>query len=237
MFSVNGALMVEIKGFLETSFLDWRGRMCGVMFLSGCNLRCPFCHNHPLVQSPESLDSLDFDALRIKLASLKKWLEGVCISGGEPTLDPNLPAKIQQLKKDGWAIKLDTNGTRPRVLAQLLADGLVDMIAMDVKAPLQQDKYDQCAGIHVNLDTIKSSIAIIKNSGVDHEFRMTVVPRFHSEVDIINWASFLGDDSHLTLQNFNPQSTMDPSLSTDKGFPPEIFSRYREMISRLGIWH
>ena len=226
----------QIKGFLEASFVDWRGRMCAVLFFGGCNFRCPFCHNHPLVLSPESLSSLDFKEVLHRLASLQKWLGGVCISGGEPTLDPDLPKKLFALKKEGWAVKLDTNGSRPRIIEQLLVEGLVDMVAMDVKAPLQQERYNQCAGTMVDLAPIKKSIDLLKKSSIAHEFRMTVVPRFHSKADILEWAAYLGKDSWLTLQNFNPQSTMDPDLSRDKGFAADTFCQFKDMIAGLRKW-
>ena len=227
--------MSAIKGFLEASFIDWKGRTCAVIFLAGCNLRCPFCHNHPLVLNPDSLESYDLDTIISRLQRYKKWLGGICISGGEPTLDPGLPGIIRRLKNDGWAIKLDTNGTRPAMLKQLLADKLLDMVSMDVKAPLEKKKYDRCAGTPVNLDNIRASISILKKSKIDHEFRMTVLPLFHSEADIRTWATMLrnktpSDPSRLRLQNFDPRTPMDPNLSKEISFTTEIFTKLQEMV-------
>ncbi len=228
--------MSDIKGFLETSFVDWHGRVCAVIFLSGCNFRCPFCHNHTLVLAPETLESFSFEEILQRLRHLKKWLGGICISGGEPTLHPDLAMMLKRIKEEGWAVKIDTNGTRPRLLEKLLNNGLVDMVSMDVKAPLEEKKYNRCAGGAVNLKQIKASISILQNSGVRHEFRMTVLPRFHTKADVVKWAKDLGGNggkgiSRLKLQNFNPQSTMDPTLSAEKSFTPEKFKDLQEIVA------
>lgn len=227
--------MNNIKSFLATSFVDWPGRVCGVFFVAGCNFRCPFCHNHSLVLTPDALATIPFATVLHQLTRYKKWLGGVCISGGEPTLNPALPQALATLKQAGWQIKLDTNGSQPQVLAQLLADGLVDMIAMDVKAPLIQEQYSRCTGVTVDLEQIKKSIELIKESGVEHEFRMTVLPRFHSATDVTDWAATLngradGCLSHLKLQNFNPRSTLDKTLTTEKPFPADTFARLQESL-------
>jgi pyruvate formate lyase activating enzyme len=224
--------MKNIKGFLETSFVDWPGRVCSVIFLAGCNFRCPFCHNHPLVLKPEKLVSISLEEVEHRLSRYKKWLGGVCITGGEPTLNPELPDALLRLKEAGWPIKLDTNGSRPEILAQLLAAGFIDMISMDVKAPLDEEQYSRCAGVAVDLAAIRSSISLIKQSGVAHEFRMTVLPLFHSAADIRRWRQDLahGPISPLKLQNFNSRSTLDKSLEEAKPFDPDIFSKLQEHL-------
>jgi len=215
-----------IKGFLETSFIDWPGKLCAILFVGGCNFRCPFCHNHPLVLAPEGMETIPFAEIMGRLAARKNWLAGVCISGGEPTLSPGLPALIVRLKAEGWAIKLDTNGSRPEVLAQLLADNLLDMVAMDVKTVLVQDKYERCAGGPVDLGAIQKSIDLLSYSNISHEFRMTIAPGLHTEEDIIAWnQQFDRSRSRLTLQNFNPRTTLDVRFEKEQGFAPEIFSR------------
>ena len=228
--------MKNIKSFLSTSFVDWPGRVCGVIFLAGCNFRCPFCHNHSLVLHGDKLRTIPFDTILGQLTRYEKWLGGVCVSGGEPTLNPGLPQALRILKEAGWAIKLDTNGSQPQVLEKLFDESLVDMVAMDVKAPLAQEPYDRCAGVHVDLDRIRTSISMIKESGVEHEFRMTVLPLFHSETDIADWAATLNSTadgclSHLKLQNFNSRTTLDGTLAMEKPFSAEIFTRLQESLS------
>jgi pyruvate formate lyase activating enzyme len=224
--------MPGIKGLLETSFLDWPGQVCAVLFLGGCNFRCPFCHNHPLVLKPEAAATIPLEEAVDRLTAIRRWLGGICISGGEPTLDRGLPDMIRFLKTRGWRIKLDTNGSRPQVLANLLGEGLLDAVSMDVKAPLKQEKYRRCAGLEIDLELIRQSISLLGESGIEHEFRMTILPSFHTEADILEWAATFGQGSaRLTLQNFNPRSTLDPQLMKEKGFTEEQLASFRRLIS------
>jgi pyruvate formate lyase activating enzyme len=206
--------MRNIKGFLETSFIDWPGRSCGVIFLGGCNFRCPFCHNHPLVLQPQELLSLDLEDILGRLRPWRAWLGGVCVSGGEPTLSVELPELLRRLKAEGFRVKLDTNGSRPAVLANLLTAGLIDMIAMDVKAPLEQALYDRCCGVSVDLVRIRKSIDLLLTSGVAHQFRMTVVPGLHDAAVVRRWRQGLGAAADLKLQNYSPRSVLDPASGT-----------------------
>lgn len=223
--------MNNLKGFLETSFVDWPGRTCAVLFLGGCNLRCPFCHNHQLVLDPEELHSLDLKEILHRLRPLRHWLGGVCVTGGEPTLSAQLPALLRRLKTEGFPVKLDTNGTRPAILAALLAQGLVDMVAMDVKAPLDQALYDRCCGLTVDLGRIRASIKLIKESGVAHQFRMTVVPGLHDAAVVRRWRDELGDNDNLKLQNYNPQSVLAPTRAGALRFTEEEFSDLRQTLA------
>lgn len=222
--------MPAIKGFLETSFIDWPGCLCSVVFLGGCNFRCPFCHNHPLVLAPEGFETVPPDHVLQRLTAMRDWLGGVCVTGGEPTLAPDLPDLLHTFKSAGIAVKLDTNGTRPEMLERLLAEGLLAMIAMDVKAPLDQAKYDACAGTRVDLAAIRRSIDCIKSSGLPHQFRMTVLPRLHSEADIVAWRETLAG-SPLKLQNFNPQSPLDADFAQEKGFGPDAFAALQALVA------
>ncbi len=220
---------INIKGFVDCSFVDWPGRVCAVIFLGNCNFRCPYCHNHPLVLEADSLPSLPFAHILERLAPLKKWLGGICVSGGEPTLDPQLPAMLGRLREQGWNVKLDTNGSRPFVLEKLVRDRLVDVVAMDIKAPLDEKKYGRCTGRKMNLDNIRQSIMIIKDSGIEYEFRMTVLPRFHDRDDVEEVAAYI--DAPLKLQNFNPRTTLDPRMADEEGFSPEIFAGLRSVAN------
>ncbi|MFZ5775152.1 MAG: anaerobic ribonucleoside-triphosphate reductase activating protein [Thermodesulfobacteriota bacterium] len=223
-----------IKGFLETSFVDWPGTLCAILFVGGCNFRCPFCHNHPLVLAPEELDTIPFAEVLARLNRRRYWLEGVCVSGGEPTLFPGLPAMIAHLKAEGWAVKLDTNGSRPKMLARLLDEGLLDMVAMDVKAPLVQAKYDAAAGCGVDLAAIEKSIALITASGIPHEFRMTVVPGVHGPAEISDWVGLFDQDrSRIKLQNFSPKTTLDPRFEEVPAMAAVDFSRLQELVAAL----
>lgn len=225
------AALPPVQGFLETSFIDWPGKLCAVLFLGGCNFRCPFCHNHALVLAPERLEAIAAEAILARLAARRTWLDGVCVSGGEPTLHAGLPSLLAFLKEEGWAVKLDTNGSRPEVLELLLAEGLVDMVAMDVKAPLVQALYDRCAGVPVDLAAVEKSIALLQQGGIAHEFRMTVCPALHSPADVRAWAARLSASpaSRLHLQNFRPLTTLDPRFESEEGFAPDAFARLQAM--------
>ena len=222
--------MDNIKGFLETSFLDWPGRSCAVLFLGGCNFRCPFCHNHPLVLQPEELASLDLEEILARLHPLRDWLGGICVSGGEPTLSPELPNLLHRLREEGWRIKLDSNGSRPDILARLLASSLLDMVAMDVKAPLEQELYDRCCGVHVDLAGIRESIELLRQSGIKHQIRMTVVPALHTAATVRSWLEELGCGSGLRLQNYSSRSVLDRTKAGEQAFNEEEFAALQSLL-------
>lgn len=222
-----------IKGFLETSFIDWPGRSCAVLFLGGCNFRCPFCHNHPLVLQPGTLRSHDPGEILARLRPLRQWLGGICVSGGEPTLEPALPALLARLRREDWPVKLDTNGSRPGVLSALLRAGLVEMVAMDVKGPLEQALYDRCCGGAVDLAAIAESIGLLKESGIAHQFRMTVVPGLHGAAEVRRWATRLAG-SPLKLQNYNPRSVLAPGQVGPRGFTEEEFAALQLILDEVG---
>lgn len=220
-----------IKGFIETSFVDWPGRSCAVLFTGGCNLRCPFCHNHPLVIRPREMEDLDTDAVLARLAALKEWLGGVCVTGGEPTLHHDLPTLLLRLRETGLALKLDTNGTNPEMLGDIVAGRLVDMIDMDVKAPLDDgETYAAAAGVRVDMDAVRESVALLADSGLPHRFRMTVVPGLHHRDDIIRWKESLPPGSDLKLQSFRPGETLDPAFSARPPFTDSEFAALEELV-------
>ena len=233
-----------IKGFIETSFLDWPGHICAVIFLPYCNLRCPYCHNHQLVLKPDALESLSIDAILDRLLPLKDWIDGICITGGEPTIHRDLPALLKTIHKAGFRTKLDTNGTQPEILEYLIAEKLVDHVAMDVKAPLDDDTYARCAGVYVPVSIIKKSIEVLMAADVPSAFRCTVTPALLAESDVCVLAEQLLDlragglaDSQaalsLTLQNFNPANPMDPALKNVKPFTEEALSRMQDHVNSI----
>ena len=219
-------MKVEIKGFLETSFVDWAGKICSVLFLPNCNFRCPYCHNYSLVLQPEQYPAIPLDQILNRLEDLRGWVDGVCLTGGEPTLHADLPLLIRQIREHGFSVKLDTNGSNPQMLEALLEAGEIDFVAMDVKAPLDPCSYRRSAGLPVDLNLILRSIDLVKRGGTDHHFRMTVVPGLHSEEDIRKVSLHLKAGRRLVLQNFNPENPLDPSL---KGTSPSDRQRLKEI--------
>jgi len=204
--------MTEIKGFLETSFVDWPGKICSVLFLPYCNFRCPYCHNHPLVFHPERYSSIPCDDILTRLHSFQDWIDGVCITGGEPTLHVDLPLLIRKIKGHGFLVKLDTNGSNPQMLENLIEAGQIEFVSMDVKAPLDPFSYRRSTGIPTDLSLIWRSIEILKKGKVEYEFRMTVVPGLHKKQDIKDLGSQLRAGKRFVLQNFNSENPLDPSL-------------------------
>lgn len=202
---------VEIKGLIEASLIEWPGRIAAVVFLPGCNLRCRYCHARDIVAGRQSLEAIPLEKALEFIGGKKGWIDGVVISGGEPTLDAGLPALAGRLKAMGLAVKLDTNGTRPMVLQRLISGGLVDAVSMDVKAPLDY-RYFQITRAVVNLDDIRRSIGVIMRSGIEYEFRTTVSPFLMSPLDVAEIAQSIEGARRYTLQPFNPHVCLDRSL-------------------------
>ncbi|MBN1253918.1 MAG: anaerobic ribonucleoside-triphosphate reductase activating protein [Deltaproteobacteria bacterium] len=228
-----GQKTIGIKGFLETSFLDWPGKVVSVLFLPGCNFRCPFCHNHALVLNPGGLEEIPRTYIIARLAELEGWVDGVCISGGEPTIHPRLPSLIAEIKGLGLPIKLDTNGSRPHIVKSLVEKGLVDCVAMDVKAPLNETSYAKAAGTPVDLEKIRESIDFLLQGEIEYHFRTTVVPALHKGEDLLDLARHLSGSSSLTLQNFNPDDPLDPKLKGTTPYTEEWLQQMREQIASI----
>ena len=225
--------MSEIKGFLETSFLDWPGKLCSVIFLPHCNFRCPYCHNHPLVSHPERYPSIPFEDILDRLRSFRDWIDGVCITGGEPTLHVDLPLLIREIKRNGFLVKLDTNGSNPQVLETLIKAEEIDFVSMDVKAPLDPFSYRCSIGLSIDLDLILRSIEILKKGKVEYQFRMTVVPGLHREEDIETLGDQLRVGKRFVLQNFNPENPLDPSLKEILPYDQKILKEIEEKVQAM----
>ena len=225
--------MVEIKGFLETSFSDWPGKLCSVLFLPTCNFRCPYCQNHPLVFQPEQYATIPLQAILGRLHFFRNWIDGVCVTGGEPSLHADLPVLVRAIKKHRFSVKLDTNGSNPQRLESLIESGDVDFVSMDVKAPLDPFRYSRSTGIPVKLSPILESIQLLKRGRVDYEFRMTVVPGLHKEEDIRTLGNQLRAGSRFILQSFNPENVLDPSLKKIIPYDPKILRKIEKEVQEM----
>ncbi len=212
---------MKIIGFIETSLLDWDGHIVASIYLPGCNFRCPYCHNKNAVLNPNSFDEIPIDYIESYISENKDFLDGIVVSGGEPTIHDDLQDLLRKIKGLGLKVKLDTNGTNPDMLEHLISENLIDYIAMDIKAPLNT-KYSDAAGVEVNLENIKRSIDLIESSGIDYEFRTTIVPLFLSKDDVYSIISELSGSKKYALQQFRPDYTLDPALSELKPYPSEI---------------
>lgn len=211
---------MDIRGFIETSLLDWDGKISSVVFLPGCNFNCPYCSNWMLVHEPETLPAVDLNKIDNFLSGRKDFIDGVVITGGEPTLHPWLPELIKHFKSLGMLVKLDTNGSNPEILSDLLDHKLIDYSAMDIKAPLNE-KYQEATGVGVDLSKIKESIKLIINSGIDHEFRTTVLPGLIDEKGIEAIAKEIAGARKFVLQQFVPQHSRDKTLQRLTPYPKE----------------
>lgn len=193
---------LRIGGMQKVTLLDYPGHLACTVFAAGCNFKCPYCHNRDLVFMPENYSYFDVDAILDYLRKRKGLLDGVCISGGEPLLQDEMPL-IQRMKDMGYLVKLDTNGSYPEILKQVIDSGLVDYVAMDVKN--SEGKYAVTCGMNPEnfpIDNIKASISLLKEGKVDWEFRTTVVKELHTEKDIEAMGKWLKGSKHWYLQQF-----------------------------------
>lgn len=192
---------MEIYGLQKLTLLDYPGLVACTIFTGGCNFRCPFCHNSSLVTGLKQNTPIPITEIEHFLERRSKVLDGVCVSGGEPLLQPDLADFLSYVKALGYHIKLDTNGSYPARLEALLQAGLLDYIAMDVKNDLPH--YAETAGLSlVDIGAIQSSIQLIRESGLAHEFRTTIVKGLHTPERIANISRMLGPEEGYFLQSF-----------------------------------
>ena len=221
----------HIKGFIETSFLDWRGHLSSVIFTGGCNFRCPFCHNSDLVLQHDRVPDIPDAQIFAHLMKFRKWIDRVVITGGEPTLQRGLPLFAKRLKEKGFKVKLDTNGSHPGVVKDLVAAGLIDYIAMDMKGPISG--YNRWCGTTVHPAAIEESIDFISATSLEHEFRMTVVPFLHKEVDVYEAASRVAKAKRFFVQDFVPRNTLNPAFAHLRPFSPDRMTKIRQKVEGI----
>lgn len=195
-------MTMNIHGLQKLSLLDYPGKLCCTIFTGGCNMRCPFCHNANLViNSNGSGEIIKWPQVRQFLQNRSQLLDAVCITGGEPTIQKGLANCISEIKELGFLVKLDTNGTNPQVLKELVSAELVDYIALDVKN--SQAKYAMTVGIdNFDLSPVKESIDFLLSAKIDYEFRTTVVKEYHKQEDLIDIAKWLIGAKQYYLQQF-----------------------------------
>ncbi|MDF2842144.1 MAG: hypothetical protein K0R00_570 [Herbinix sp.] len=198
---------MQIHGFQKLTLLDYPGHIAATIFLAGCNMRCPFCHNASLVTKVISENALPQETVLAALYSRKHILEGVCITGGEPTLYSELPTLIEEIKSMGLKVKLDTNGTNPAMLKHLAKESLIDYAAMDIKN--SKEKYAITTGIPAfSLDKINESVDFLLTSSIAYEFRTTLVKEFHTLEDIISIGKWINGATAYYLQSYKDSSDM-----------------------------
>lgn len=206
-----------IRGFVENTLLDWEGKVAATVFLPGCNFRCPYCHAVHLLETGPPDEVIPLEAVLRALRRQSGWLDGVVICGGEPTLHPDLPELIDAFRAEDWPVKLDTNGSRPDVLEELLKRGVLDYVAMDVKAPLDY-RYSEVVAAPVDIEAIRRSIELLIAGNVPYEFRTTVCPASLDEEDIVQIAQAIRGATCYYLQPFRPVNCLDRSLESVKPY-------------------
>jgi len=213
-----------VKKIIETSLIDWEGKIVTTLYVPNCNFRCPFCYNYDLVLNPDIFEYIPLDKIENFLLERKNFIDGICLSGGEPTLQTDLLVYLKEIKNKGFLIKLDTNGSNPEVLEQIISANLVDYIAMDIKSSLDLSSYVQASGVKDKkwLERVKRSIKLIMKSNIDYEFRTTVVPVLHSEATILKLARYIFGAKKYVLQKFLPdQNTLDTNFNKLKPYNDE----------------
>jgi pyruvate formate lyase activating enzyme len=208
--------VVEIKGIEKFSSRDFPGHISSTVFFGGCTFRCPYCHNSQLVLEPETIPSMAADYFLSYLDGRKGWLEAVCLTGGEPLLQEDIEDVIRVVRERGLLVKLDTNGSFPDRLEALLALGLLDRVAVDVKAPLE--RYREVTRSTIDLEKIVRSVDLVRNSGLPYTFRTTVVPGFVGKDDVVQIGEWLNGAASYSVQQFVPQTTIDPAFMEIKPF-------------------
>ncbi len=220
---------MKIAGLQKLTLLDFPGRVACTVFTYGCNFRCPFCHNASLVLPGNGEGEISEEEFFAFLGKRRGILDGVAITGGEPTLSAGLYEFIERIRGEGFAVKLDTNGALPEKLRPLLESGLLDYVAMDIKT--LPEKYDSVAGVRVNAEKICESIKMIRESGVPYEFRTTVVKGLHEKDDIVGVARLLGEGVNYFLQSFvDSGDILTPGCDA---FSPE---EMHEMCEAAGVY-
>jgi len=227
---------MEIKGFIDISLIDWDQKLSSVIFLPNCNLRCPYCYNTSLVLYPEKLPTIPFQDIETYLQKNKDWIDGVIITGGEPTLHSDLPNLCQKLKKLNLMVKIDTNGTNPKIIRELLDEELVDYVAMDVKAPLTEQKHLEASGTHAKqlIEKIKETTDILIKSLIEYEFRTTLVPTIHQVKDVQEMCYQIKGCKKYVLQNYKTNiETINPNFKNLKPFSQKTLKMFLQTAKKI----
>jgi len=220
--------MLSIKGFVKTTLVDYPGKVACTVFLPKCNFGCGFCHNKDLVLNPDKIKAVSEQEVLDYLKEKKQWIDGIVVTGGEPLLHKELSGFLAKVKELGYLVKLDTNGTDPSFLKELLDKKLVDFVAMDVKNCIE--RYDETARAPVDMEKIKESISLIKDCK-DHEYRTTVVPGLHTEEDIKKIGEWLKGSKKFSIQNFRADdNVIEEKYKAMKSFSKEELGKFKKIL-------
>ena len=208
---------MRILGFIESSLVDWDGKLSSVIFLGGCNFKCPFCHNYSLAKDSKSLKAIEWQTIESKLKAKDDWLDGVVITGGEPCMHPEIFKLCQKIKKLGLKIKIDTNGYYPYILIKLIENKLVDYVAMDIKTALNKT-YEKACGRKLEIGLINRTVRLLLAGEIDYEFRTTLVPGIVGETEISQILKSIAGTRLYALQQFVPKNARVENYRKKKTF-------------------
>ncbi|PJE57621.1 MAG: anaerobic ribonucleoside-triphosphate reductase activating protein [Candidatus Portnoybacteria bacterium CG10_big_fil_rev_8_21_14_0_10_38_18] len=223
---------MKIGGLQKLTLIDYPGKIAATVFLFGCNFKCPFCQNPELVDTKKVNNQQEISEKEFFdfLDSKKGLIDGICITGGEPTFQLDLIDFIKKIKNKGFLIKLDTNGSNPEILEKLIKENLLDFIAMDIKS--SQNNYSKAAGVKVDLGKINKSIDLIKNSNIDYEFRTTVVPGLVGKKDIEEIGKWLKGTKNFALQQFQNKKVLDKEFEKIQPYSEETLKEFKKMLEK-----
>ena len=219
---------VPVGGIQKLSLVDFPGHVAAALFTAGCNMRCGYCHNPELVLLERLAPSIPIDHIMMFLESRIGRLDGVVVSGGEPTVHDDLPELIRRIKALGFDVKLDSNGTRPEMIRQLIRDKQIDFVAMDIKGPLE--KYVEIAARPIDLDAIQETIALLIESGIKHEFRTTIVREQLEPNDFHKIGEMVRGGQRFALQHFRSGTTLFPQFENATTFSDDEFQQTKQIM-------
>ena len=225
--ALGGKMSITVNGLAKLTLLDFPGKTAATVFLAGCNMRCPFCHNSPLVVDMAGAEQIDERELRAFFAKRQGLLDGIAVTGGEPTLRRDLEELLKLIKEYGYETKLDTNGTNPEMLDKLISDGLVDYVAMDIKN--SPERYAETVGVRdFDMTPIFDSVKILREGRARHEFRTTVVSGLHDEKSMRSIGEWLSGETRYFLQNFVDSGAL--LVPETQGVDRDTMHAYLEII-------
>lgn len=217
-----------ISGLQKTTLIDYPGKIAAIVFTRGCNFRCAYCHNPELVDAEKYYPEISEQEIMDFLDKRRGVLEGIVITGGEPLIHSDIKSFITKAKNLDYAVKLDTNGMNPELLQELIDEKLIDYIAMDIKHHLE--KYSEVTPTDPNISKIQKSINIIMNSGLDYEFRTTVLPKLFNKQDFEEIGQLIKGAKIYYLQQFRPLKTLDQSYEKEKSFSDIELQAFKKIL-------
>ncbi|KAF0158987.1 MAG: pyruvate formate lyase activating enzyme [Syntrophaceae bacterium] len=221
---------MKIGGLQKVSLIDYPGKISAIIFTQGCNFRCPYCHNPELVEQKLYRPCLSEKDILAFLTTRQGKLDAVTITGGEPTLQKDLIPFIKKIRNMGFAVKLDSNGSQPDVLASMIQERLLDFVALDVKAPIE--KYQSVVQIPVAIDVIRESIRLVLKAKIQHEFRTTILASLLTAKDILAIVREIAGAKRYALQKFQPARTLNKRYIQEKTYSDEEFLKIKKQLEK-----